>query len=83
MSNRKYMDNRKRVRVVFWDMLIINSIAGIVAGIVVLTNITNPYAASVGIFIIALCAFILCESINRRHDLMYNDDDFSYMDDWD
>lgn len=83
MSNRKHIDSRNRVRIVFWDMLIINSITGIAAGIVVLVNTTNPYGAIAGILITAVCGFIMVRSINMRHDLMYNDDDFGYMDDWD
>ena len=83
MRNRKHIDSRNRVRIVFWDILVINSIAGIVSGIVVLVNITNPYGAIAGILITAVCGFIMVRSINIRHDLMYNDDDFGYMDDWD
>lgn len=77
------MDNRRRVRIVFYDMLILNCFAGIVGGIAVLINILNYYAAIAGIFIVAICSFIMVEAINKRCDLVYNDDDSSYMDDWD
>lgn len=81
MNNNKHINMRNRVRIVFWNMLIVESAAGVAAGIFLIVNFLDYLVSIAGMIIMILCGFVMVESINMRSDLMYNSCDTDCTDD--
>lgn len=55
----------------------------IAAGFIFIVKSWYLYLNVIVMSLMFLVGVIMVELINKRHDLMYNNDDTSYMDDWD
>lgn len=66
-----------------YNVIIALCVVMIAAGFIFIVKSWYLYLNVIVMSLMFLVGIIMTELINKRNDLMYNNDDTSYMDDWD